>query len=90
MPDLWVIAGLVLIPLTFGLVPAFLPLRVPLRARWASWLALLIVTAAYGYSLRGAEPFNWLVLVSFSVSSLLSLYVLAVETTRSRAGKARP
>jgi hypothetical protein len=83
MPDLWVIAGYIFIPLLFGLVPGLLPRRIPLAARWILWLALLALVAGYVTAMRSAPPpFPWLVLVPFSLSSLLSLYVLVADTRR--------
>ena len=93
-PDIWVIAGYVLIPLVFGLIPGFLPRRVPLAVRWCLWLVLLVTWAAYAQALRAAAPpFPWLVLVPFWLSSLLSLVVLVAETRRERLARgsaARP
>ena len=90
MPDLWVIAGYILIPLVFGLVPGLLPRRVPLAVRWGLWLVLLVTWAAYAQALRAAPaPFPWLVLVPFWLSSLLSLLVLVAETRRERRARGR-
>ena len=87
MPETWVTAGYVLIPLGYGLVPAMLPRRVPLIVRWTLWLALLAAAAAYVQTLGGMpDPFSWLTLVPFSLSSLLSLFVLLVETHREGRG----
>jgi Na+-transporting NADH:ubiquinone oxidoreductase subunit NqrB len=87
MPDIWVMAGHVLIPLVFGLIPACLPSRVPLRARWASWLALFAGGAVYVAWLQGAvDPFHWLGIASLALSSLLSLCMLVMEGRQ--AGKA--
>ena len=93
MPDAWVIAGYVLIPLGFGLVPGLLPTRMPPTVRWSIWLALLAISAAYVASIKDRpEPFPWLVLVPFWLSSLLSLYLLIAEAGRvqSRRSRARP
>ncbi len=88
MPDTWVIAGYVLIPFSFGLVPGLLPRRVPPTIRWALWLGLLAVCAAYVHSLQDKpDPFSWLALVPFCLSSLLSFYLLVAET--GRRGRAR-
>ena len=84
MPDILFIAGFVLIPLGFGLVPGMLPRRVPLTSRWALWLALLAISGWYLSSMREApQPSPWLALVPFWLSSLLSLYVLVAETGRA-------
>jgi hypothetical protein len=88
MPDTWVIAGYILIPIGFGLVPGLLPPRVPLTARWTLWLALLALSALYVSSLEDApDPYFWLALVPFWLSSLLSLCVLVAEARR--AGRSR-
>ena len=85
MPDLWVIAGHVLIPLTFGLIPGLLPAGVSLHVRWASWLMLVAAGTTYVAWLQGGpDPFHWLGLASFTLSSLLSLYVLVAESRRRR------
>ena len=90
MPGISVIAGHVLIPLAFGLVPALLPSRMAVQQRWGIWLLLAIAGSAYAYWLQSAaDPFPWLVIASFSLSSLLSLFVLVVATMRRRRGKAR-
>ena len=84
MPDTWVIAGYVLIPFAFGLVPGLLPRRLPQGIRWTLWLALLAMSAAYVGSLQGEpDPFQWLALVPFGLASLLSLILLLGETRRA-------
>lgn len=88
MPDAWVIAGYVLIPLGFGLVPGLLPRRVPLTGRWILWLALLGTCTWYVASMRDApHSLNWLALVLLWLSSLLSLSVLIAETRRRGVGR---
>jgi hypothetical protein len=85
MPDIWVIAGHILIPLAFGLVPALLPGRVPLRARWVLWVALLVGGGAFVAWLQDADdPFHWLGIASLALSSLLSFCVLVVERGRTQ------
>ena len=88
MPDAWVIAGYILIPLGFGMIPALLPRRVPMTVRWILWLLLLATSAAYVHSLSDKpDPYSWLVLVPFWLSSLLSLYLLVAETGRAGRGR---
>ena len=78
------LAGYLLIPLGFGLVPAFLPRRVPIAARWGLWLALLAAGAGYALMMKGAsDPFIWLALGCFAASSILSLIFLVAESDRA-------
>ena len=78
------LAGYLLLPVAFGLVPAFLPRRVPPAARWSLWLLILLAGAFYVLAMRReSEPFGWLALGSFAVSSALSLVVLVVESRRA-------
>ena len=84
MPDNWVIAGYVLIPFCFGLVPGLLPRRVSPAMRWVLWLGLLAASAVYVRSLQGEQdPFQWLALVPFGLASLLSLILLVADTRRA-------
>ncbi len=84
MADIWVIAGYVLIPLGFGLVPGLLPRRVPSTVRWTLWLMLLALSAAYVSTLHEApDPYPWLALVPFWLSSLLSLSILIADARRA-------
>ena len=87
MPGLPFIAGCILIPLAFGLIPAFLPPRVPTISRWILWLMLIALSG--WFVLRMSErphPLTLLALAIFCLSSLLSLYVLVAETKRAGAG----
>ena len=82
-------AGAVLIPLAFGLVPAFLPRSVPIFIRWCLWLVLLAASATFVGAMRAAPPLlAWLAFGTFCASMLLSLWVLIVETRRS--GESHP
>jgi FtsH-binding integral membrane protein len=84
MPTGAFLAGYLLLPIAFGLVPAFLPRRVPVAARWRLWLAILV--AGVGYALfmkRENEPFVWLALGGFTASSALSLFFLVLESHRA-------
>ena len=89
------IAGCVLVPLGFGLVPAFLPRKVPIFVRWCLWLVLLAVSATFVSTMRGApQSYGAMALGIFWASMLLSLVTLVVETRRdgrpgSRAVPAR-
>ena len=86
MDSLLIIAGAVLVPLGFGLVPAFLPRSVPLFVRWALWVAVLAVTAAYVAVLAGTPPpFQAVALISAALAAMLSMLVLLAET-RHAAG----
>lgn len=78
------VAASVLIPLAFGLVPAFLPPRVPALARWSLWLVVLALTGWYVHLLRDApSPYPLMALIFLIVSAALSLIVLVVETGRT-------
>ena len=82
--DVLFIAASVLIPLAFGLVPAFLPQRAPPLVRWLAWLALVALLGWYVHELRGSVvPYPQLALIILIVSAGLSLIVLVVETIRS-------
>lgn len=90
MPDTWFIAGSILIPLGFGLIPGMLPRRVPLARRWALWLVLVGVATGYVASLRDAShSLPELALALLGLSSLLSLVVLLAETARRKTGAVR-
>ena len=85
MPTGPFLAGYLLLPFAFGLVPAFLPRRVPAAARWALWLVLLLASAGYTLRMKSEnEPFIWLALGCFAASSALSLVVLVGESRRAR------
>ena len=85
MPGTWFIAGCILTPLGFGLVPGLLPTRVPLVARWTLWLILIGLASWFlGTVSDLPKPFPLLARCAFWLSSLLSLYVLLVETGRAR------
>jgi FtsH-binding integral membrane protein len=74
-------AGSVLVPLVFGLVPAFLPLRSPFVLRWGLWLAALGLTAWYGHEMDAAPAAYRLVAwATVIASALLSFIVLATDT----------
>jgi FtsH-binding integral membrane protein len=84
------IAGYVLIPLGFGLVPGFLPPRSRPVIRWALWLALLALAIDYIYLSRNAPRLLWLLaLFAISVSTGLSLLVLIAANKRARATRRR-
>ena len=83
MPDPLFIAGSVAVPLLFGLVPAFLPLRSPFVLRWALWLAALGLTAWYGVEMDSAPAAYRLVAwTTIIASAVLSFIVLATDTGR--------
>jgi heme exporter protein D len=85
MPTGKFLAGYLLLPLAFGLVPAFLPRRVPMAARWGLWLVLLAAAAAYALAMKSeVAPFVWLALGCFTASTTLSLLVLVAESRRAR------
>lgn len=78
------LAGYLLMPLAFGLVPAFLPRRVPVAIRWGLWLALLAASAGYALMMKlASDPFIWLALGCFAASSVLSLVFLVAESDRA-------
>ena len=84
MDDPVIIAGAVLVPLGFGLVPAFLPRSVPLFVRWALWVAVLAAAAAYVAVLAATPPpFQAVALISAALAALLSMFVLLAETRRA-------
>ena len=77
-------AGAVLVPLGFGLVPAFLSRNVPIAVRWCLWLILLAASATFvSVTSSAPRPYDYLALASFCVSTALSFWVLMVETKRS-------
>ena len=89
MLEVLFVAASVFIPLVFGLVPGFLPQGVPVVARWALWLAVIVVTGWYVHSLREAPgPYPDLALGILIISATLSLIVLVIET--DRAPRLRP
>lgn len=73
----------VLVPLAFGLVPAFLPPCASQLLRWGMWLVLLGLGAWYGLAMRD-EPaaFRMIAWLTVAASALLSLIVLIAETGR--------
>ena len=78
-------AGSVLVPLAFGLVPAFLPQRCPFLLRWGLWLAVLALTVWYGHMMDVApETYRLLAWATIIVSAILSFIVLATDTGRPR------
>ena len=82
--------GAVLVPLGFGLVPAFLSRNVPIAVRWCLWFILLAASATFVSVTRGApHPFPILALASFWLSTSLSFWVLLVETKRANRGEPR-
>jgi hypothetical protein len=84
MPTGAFLAGYLLLPVAFGLVPAFLPRRVPPAARWGLWLLILLAGAAYVLAMkRENAPFVGLALACFAASSALSLIVLVLESRRT-------
>jgi hypothetical protein len=91
MDDPLTIAGAVLVPLGFGLVPAFLPRSIPLFVRWALWAAVLAAAAAYVAVLAGTPPpFQIVALISAALAALLSMLVLLAETRRGAGGQGTP
>lgn len=88
MPAELLMAGAALMPLGFGLIPAFLPASVPVFVRWCLWLILLAVSASFVSTMRAApQPFAAIAFGSFILSMALSLWVLLTETRR---GGGRP
>jgi FtsH-binding integral membrane protein len=78
-------AGSVLVPLVFGLVPAFLPLRSPFVLGWGLWLAALGLTAWYGHEMDSAPAaYRMVAWATIIVSAVLSFIVLATDTGRPR------
>lgn len=78
-------AGSVLVPLLFGLVPAFLPPRTHAVVRWALWLALFGLAALYGRAMQAAPPsYRAVAWVTIAVSAGLSLLVLIAHTGEPR------
>jgi hypothetical protein len=83
MPGTFFIIGCILIPLGFGLVPGLLPMRFPIVARWSLWLSLFALASWFVGAVDDLpSPFPSLARGSLWLSSLLSLYVLLVETGR--------
>jgi hypothetical protein len=83
MPGTFFIIGCILIPLGFGLVPGLLPTRVPIVARWGLWLVVIALASWFLVAVGDLpSPFPSLARISFWLSSLLSLYVLLVDTRR--------
>ena len=86
MDEILFTAALVLVPLLFGLVPGFLPMRTPALVRWGLWLAVLALAIWYGLAMKDAAGAVWLVVWStIAASAILSLLVLVAETGRPRA-----
>jgi hypothetical protein len=84
MPVDLLTAGAVLVPLGFGLVPAFLPRSVPIFVRWCAWLILLAASITFVAAMsRAPQHYGWLALGTFCLSTGLSLWVLVKETRRS-------
>ena len=83
MPGTFFTIGCILIPLGFGLVPGLLPTRVPIVARWGLWLVVIALASWFLVAVGDLlSPFPSLARISFWLSSLLSLYVLLVDTGR--------
>lgn len=81
MPDLLFIAGSVVVPLAFGMVPGFLPVGTHVALRWGGWLAVLGLAAWYGSAMNAApEAYRTLAWATIAVSAALSFAVLAAET----------
>lgn len=81
MADGLFLAGSVLVPLIFGLVPGCLPVRTHPAIRLGLWLAALALAGWYGYAMTDAPAsYRLLAWVSIGVSALLSLIVLVTET----------
>ena len=81
MPDALFFAGSVLVPLVFGLIPAFLPVGAPQVVRWLAWLAALALTVWYGAAMRDApDAFRLVAWGTIAASATLSLIVLVAET----------
>ncbi len=90
MDDALIIAGAVLVPLGFGLIPAFLPPAISLSLRWATWAVVLAAAAAYVATLeRAPPPFQMVALATAGLAALLSLLVLLAETRRPGRGPAK-
>jgi len=85
MPEPLFMAGTVLVPLAFGLVPGFLPPGSHPAFRWGLWLAVLGLTGWYGVAMTDApESIRLLAWATIAVSATLSLIVLMAETGRPR------
>ena len=85
MTEILFLLSPVLVPLAFGLVPAFLPARSPPALRWGLWLVLLALAAWYGHAMRDApDAFRMIAWSTVAASALLSLMVLVAETGRPR------
>ena len=83
MIDNLLFAGPVLVPLVFGLVPAFLPTGASAPLRWGLWLALLVLAAWYGNAMQDApDAYRLLAWASIAASAALSLIVLVFELGR--------
>ncbi len=85
MPEFLFLLSPVLVPLAFGLVPAFLPPRANQMVRWGLWLVLLALAAWYLLAMRDApEAFRIIAWLTVAASAILSLIVLVAETGRPR------
>ena len=79
------LAGSVLVPLIFGLIPGFLPTRSNPAIRWILWLAILGSAAWYGNAMAEAPAaYRMLAWSTIAISAALSLIVLVVEVGRPR------
>ena len=88
MDEVLFTAALVLVPLLFGLVPAFLPLRTPATVRWGLWLAVVAAAAWYGLAMAGAAgAIRLIVWTTIAVSATLSLIVLVARTGQPRPAR---
>ena len=85
MPDPLFMAGTVAVPLVFGLVPGFLPVRTHSAVRWGLWLAVMGMAGWYGLAMNDAPAaIRLLAWVTIGLSATLSLTVLVAETGRPR------
>ena len=74
-------AGSVLVPLAFGLVPAFLPSGTPAVLRWGLWLVILGLACWYGLAMADAPAaYRMLAWTTIGASAALSFVVLLAET----------
>lgn len=79
------LAGSVLVPLLFGLIPGFLPGGTNPAIRWILWLAVLGLAAWYGNAMAEAPAsYRLLAWATITVSALLSLIVLIADLGRPR------
>ena len=78
-------AGSVLVPLAFGLVPAFLPAGTHPALRWGLWLIILALACWYGVAMADAPAaYRMLAWTTIGASAALSFIVLVAETGFAR------